>query len=221
MTQTIDITPTPEGIANMRKAIEESIERHNTDLLKLHEIRYSHADQRKMVLVDEGLELVEMRIEKDLEGLYEALKELTPHVPLTPRQRLEMLSKFLRTVPEEQFDMNNWGYNKEEEGELFTCGFAGCAAGWGASIPELRKDGLSLVRMPESTYADVFFTTPDGKVLDSFDALEEFFDIDHDTCLSIFSGIDYVDPDGRRLDVSKVTPAMVSDKIDNYLAKYA
>lgn len=214
MTETIDITPSSRAIELYRKTVTESIEKLEEDLRKIN-LMYPNSQG----LIREGLEMVEVRIQQDLDGLREALEELTPRQPLTPRERLRVLSKFLRefNTEEHKFEMNHWGI-KEPDTELYACGTAACAAGWATTIPEFKAEGLKLVNDDGGDYYMIALEDPKThlKTL-SFEALEEFFDITSDVAVDIFGGGRYTNNWGGFMSVRDVTPEMVADKIDNYL----
>ena len=61
----------------------------------------------------------------------------------TSRARLVKLAEFLKTVPEDRFDMSTWvwlrGRLPKHIDERESCGTGGCALGWATAIPEFRK----------------------------------------------------------------------------------
>lgn len=58
-------------------------------------------------------------------------------------RRLRMLADHLMTVPEDQFQMDRWGFNTEGRAD-FSCNTSACAVGWGTTHPILSQEGLRL-----------------------------------------------------------------------------
>ncbi len=115
------------------------------------------------------------------------------------RHRLEVLSKFLRTVPVEEFDIETW---------RSPCGTTACAVGWACTIPEFKEAGL-LLRADDDGLFEPVFLTPNGELIDWI-AVENFFDITRWAALSLFHYDAYAEFD--------LTPSDVADKIDTLLA---
>jgi hypothetical protein len=128
---------------------------------------------------------------------------------LTGNQKLEILAKFLEELDttKVKFEMDYWGIlplEKEDE-EAWSCGFAGCAAGWGASIPELRAAGLEFHK-----YGRSFSLVYDGYM--SENALAAFFEIDLETVDRFFM------PSTYQIKIEDITPKKVAARIREYLS---
>ena len=99
-------------------------------------------------------------------------------------QRLLFLAEFLKTVPEEKFDLEVWRFSKvshEATDELLNtnCGTAACAVGWACAIPEFQNLGLQ--------YLDSRPQLFDGEdCWEDWDAVEEFFELDRGNALYLF-----------------------------------
>lgn len=145
------------------------------------------------------------------------------------KDRLERLAKVMDgvaadTLKREAFDMTF--YYKEVTS--YECGFAGCALGWGASDPELMKQGL-LIRNATVTYVDDDGIYTDGED----DAAEEFFEINDVGYLFLFEPSWYDINDTRRIahkfalllpedlftdaSYTKIPPELVAKRIRFYI----
>jgi len=72
------------------------------------------------------------------------------------KKRMLKWAAFLRTVPEEKFDMRWWGMSDSPVIRL-VCASRACALGWATAIPEFARSGLELRAHRGDRYANVFF----------------------------------------------------------------
>ena len=115
---------------------------------------------------------------------------------MTPKQRLQTLANFLRTVPPEKFDLENWrsaphtsGTTDEDphtslpitDEDLKTCGTTACAVGWACSMPAFKAEGLY--------YNDhmLVYAPVDAQPLSYWRAAEEFFGLSYIEARWLFS----------------------------------
>lgn len=98
------------------------------------------------------------------------------------RDRLEVLVKRLRKVPESKFDLNSWGIagkvngpapNNNSGEKIAWCGTTGCAMGWAGTIKQFNKDGFYTVTDGRDNHLYPYF---EGKY--SFEAAAMFFEVD-------------------------------------------
>lgn len=108
-------------------------------------------------------------------------------------KKLSMASAFLRTVPEERFDIRVWSTHD-------SCGFAGCAVGW--FIHAKLFDGLKWWSPGGGGARPAY----NGKT--NFDAIDSLFEIEPGHAEYLFT------EDNHNNDV---TPAMVAERIDEYI----
>ena len=112
---------------------------------------------------------------------------------MTPKQRLQTLANFLRTVPPERFDLENWRSAPHTslpitDEDLKTCGTTACAVGWACSMPAFKAEGLYYNgHMP--VYAPV-----DAQPLSYWRAVEEFFGLSYIEARWLFSDKCYSTP---------------------------
>jgi len=111
---------------------------------------------------------------------------------MTPKQRLQTLANFLRTVPPEKFDLWDWRsaphtslpLTDEDlitDEDLKTCGTTACAVGWACSMPEFQTEGL---------YYDghtPIYAPVDAQPLSYWRAVEEFFGLSYIEAQWLFS----------------------------------
>lgn len=113
---------------------------------------------------------------------------------MTFEERRKTLADFLEfevqpRLDGAKFDMGTWGSVDNETGRgipprsndidrLSECGFAGCAAGWGAFCPALKKEGIPVRRRVSFVAA-------------SYDELADFFGLDMDNTERIFNPFRY------------------------------
>lgn len=95
------------------------------------------------------------------------------------KPRLIKLVEFLRTIPDEQFNINDW---------QSSCGTVCCAGGWACHIPEFNVKGL---RMCSSILAD----RPTFEGWYGFDAMASFFGLSNFMASQLFDGERY--PEGK------------------------
>ncbi len=107
------------------------------------------------------------------------------------RHRLEVLSKFLRTLPVKKFDIETWRSD---------CGTTACAIGWACTIPEFQEAGLEI---------DEPYEMPSFMGAFHYPAVAKFFDIKTEMSKILFSPVFYA---------ANPTPSDVADKIDTLLA---
>lgn len=93
-------------------------------------------------------------------------------------ERLQKLHEILDDVSPGHFDMYSW------------CGTAACAGGHAASHPWFNKRGLTMKRPRHDLSINRMASWPtfviDGEELQTYDALQRFFDIDVRTTHALF-----------------------------------
>ena len=114
--------------------------------------------------------------------------------------RLKTLAAFLLTVPEEKFDLSVW-VKLTRDTPSPECGFAGCAVGWAAQIPEFKALGFGLGGILESC--------PEFEGRHSWQAVEDFFGLRFNDCANLFTSVAYNE--------YHATPKEVSERITQYL----
>jgi len=128
------------------------------------------------------------------------------------RERLLMLADFLRTVPEENFDLTSWRYDNTAEtvdvgdNQLSSlhCGTTGCAVGWACSLPEFNAQGLTWRgSLPLYSLGDSISTA-------GWEAVEGFFYLGENQSLYLFSDKCYSDADDQ-------SPAGVAKRIEDFV----
>jgi hypothetical protein len=129
---------------------------------------------------------------------------------MTPNERLAHLAALLRTVPIQRFDMTDWHRSGGVQAEP-ACGFAGCAVGWATQDHLMQAEGLSMV--------DEFprFDADGADCADGWESVQVFFKLGSDDAGWLFGGDTYGDNDGKFLEPDEVTPAMVADRIEEFL----
>lgn len=115
------------------------------------------------------------------------------------RERLTKLADFLDTVPEPAFNIDRW------QG---SCGTVACAVGWATKIPEFIEAGFKMMNM-----GSYYESVPVFENRFRWNAVTEFFDINYEQAMYLFSGFKYDMPGWQ------VTPAMVAERIREVLAK--
>ncbi len=101
-------------------------------------------------------------------------------------ERLKRLVEILQEVKADKkhadkFNMGDWGLRRTG------CGTHHCAAGWAATDKQFKKDGFKLV-FGSSRQAQITYTNPETKdFYDGYEACEEFFEIDSELTLQLFS----------------------------------
>lgn len=118
------------------------------------------------------------------------------------KERLQKLADFLKTVPVENFDLEEWcvidGGEVTDHIVKAGCETTGCAIGWCASIPEFREAGFHLVVNRSSSSYPNGHAYPRYKGLDGFSAVARFFGIeDFATVDHLFWSGDYPEADRR------------------------
>ncbi|URG13784.1 hypothetical protein [Acinetobacter phage vB_AbaS_TCUP2199] len=132
---------------------------------------------------------------------------------------LETLKEFLKSIPDERFNLLFWRKGSVESGmyisdlDLHTdCGTSACAMGWAAALPEFRLAGLSFEG------SSIVLRNKDGDFLyDDFYAVKEVFvfrDFDVGNCL--FSNAYYTEDDDCEKNIVK--PERVISRIEKLLA---
>lgn len=113
--------------------------------------------------------------------------------------RLLKLAEFLDTVEEDKFSLVTWD-----------CGTTACAVGWACRMPEFQAEGLGIDF--EEGYGLPTFHGYGG-----WQAVREFFQIDHETAALLFSEYSYdiYSPDEGDLvrDGSTTTARQVAERI--------
>lgn len=138
---------------------------------------------------------------------------------MTGRERLLVLRDALRdqqlleTAHVERFDINHW-FVPVNQTILFMpgvetlpepmCGVAACAAGIGCTLPQLRAEGLTLVRVGHH-----FGPAYAGE--GGYMALSTFFELRYGDILFIFSPTEY--------GFGCVSPELVAQRIDKVLQR--
>lgn len=150
------------------------------------------------------------------------------------KKRLLALAKFLRKVPDKQFDLGTWRENNFEDdyslvadstkGYQITsapsCGTTACAVGWGCAMPEFQKLGLKMILDPDE-FSNFY---PKFKEFTGFEAVSEFFGISDREARYIFTIDAYGDEPISAKDVAAriekfVTESGISPSEMNYLYK--
>lgn len=117
------------------------------------------------------------------------------------KDRLLTLAKFLRSVPEDKFDMSVW--SADPAPPTIGCGYAGCAMGYACGMPEFQQLGLECT--PTGT--------PRFGVAHAYSAAADFFGITYMDATQLFNPNDYLCASAR------ITPAMVADRIEKLVAE--
>ena len=113
---------------------------------------------------------------------------------MTFKERRDILADFLEFEVQPRlngakFDMRGWGHVDDDHAmpprsnsfkRLSECGFAGCAAGWGAFCPALKKEGIPVERC-----SGILYTT--------FSQLAAFFGLGEAATEKVFSPDEYPD----------------------------
>ena len=94
----------------------------------------------------------------------------------TKRRLLKLVDK-LKTVPQEQFNMDVW--------RSTICGTVSCACGWACEIPEFKKRGLYLQRYFGESYELRY------KHFSAYEAAAKFFGLNMSACRHLFSPLYY------------------------------
>lgn len=89
--------------------------------------------------------------------------------------RLNTLADTLEKLTKKQLKMDAWVADNEG-----SCGFAGCALGWAAQIPEFKQDGLFIKDF------GVILKTPEVYT-SGYDAASQFFDISDELATEYFT----------------------------------
>lgn len=124
------------------------------------------------------------------------------------KDRLRVLAKYLKTVPEKHFDIDIIA--EEDGGKIINgairevgCGTAACAMGWIPSIPEFRKLGARLIFQP---YGTCFrYRDRDG----DYSSAAALFRISHDQSHHLFNPDSY-DKSPTPMDVVKRIEEMIA-----------
>lgn len=132
----------------------------------------------------------------------------------TGNARLLRLAAFLRTLPRERFDYNHWVGSDWAGAQDLSCGTQACALGWAATIPALRRAGLTLMR---GVWSDIPFVGLKGyhtddtanMYMDSIESARVVFAIDDYQARFIFTPSDTED---------NATPKQVAKKIEKFVA---
>ena len=134
------------------------------------------------------------------------------------KERLLKLSTLLASVPDEKFNIASWRMDEhgEENGEKLGdeslldtgCGTSGCAVGWACAMPEFQAEGLVWTAGGPGLLAG------DALSFSGWDAVKEFFDLDHPQAQHLFSGSEYEED---RFDGPGVTPGDVSERIRKWV----
>lgn len=143
---------------------------------------------------------------------------------------LTLLADKLETVPRDHFDLRDWwledgrGRDRTEVINLYTergdltgrtvCGYAGCAMGHAAQMPEFQRRGLSLDELDDHRGVrsmNICYLTPGNKLRRGFSAVESLFNIDFDQALHLFHADSY--PADEITD-----PAAVARRIREFVA---
>lgn len=128
---------------------------------------------------------------------------------LTPRQRLTLLAAYLRTIPEDNFDLSSWAIFPERNEDMLCvekpayCGTTACACGHATTL----FDELSLVMLPCSRVGAIQFNGTWGWI-----AVQEFFEMPSSEMFRLFSREAYAW-------YTPPTGSDVADRIDEYLLK--
>ena len=131
-------------------------------------------------------------------------------------QRLQTLAAFLRTVPQEHFDLHSWrsseGYEYASDDDLTTlqCGTTACAVGWACSLPEFQAQGLAWGTDSLSYTGYPVYKFSEGGDAEGWEAVEEFFDISYSTAEHLFASDEYED---------NATAVQVADRIEEVIAQ--
>lgn len=117
--------------------------------------------------------------------------------------RLRILAAWLKTVPPKRFDLSVWSSGRSAPGDKrANCGTVGCAVGWGAACPQLRRMGLGL----DGGY-------PRYGHLSFWEAVEAFFGLSADEAESLFHEDCYTAGRGTRL------PTVIK-RIESFIRKH-
>jgi len=103
------------------------------------------------------------------------------------KERLKILADFLKTVPEQGFDLATWVSLGDTPNR---CGTTGCAMGWACQIPVFKADGLRIIEYVDGMYV------PEFDLSYGFSASARFFEIALDQALYLFQPHNY--PAGQR-----------------------
>lgn len=132
-------------------------------------------------------------------------------------QRLQTLATFLRTVPEEHFDLQSWRASDDHELvsdealNSLQCGTTGCAVGWACTIPEFKAEGLHWDVSDDGTTDYPGYGKDDtAEYATAWEAVEVFFNINYDTADHLFSCGSY--------DNNNATANEVADRIEEVIA---
>ena len=135
------------------------------------------------------------------------------------KTRLLKLAAMLASVPDEKFNIESWRMDEtgNENGEELEdaklldtgCGTCGCAIGWACAMPEFQAEGLTWALNGPGLLEG------DALSYGGWDAVKEFFDLDHQQAQHLFSGSEYGED---RFDGPGVTPWDVSERIRKVVA---
>jgi hypothetical protein len=126
------------------------------------------------------------------------------------KERLNMLADFLEHNADKiGFDLANWGIKRGEEVAKYPvpgdgivevgCGTVCCAVGWACLIPVFNDQGFFNV-IPYVEHISPAYRSGD-RIFYGWDAIQEFFDINHETADRLFLESSY-DHDATALDVA-------------------
>ena len=132
---------------------------------------------------------------------------------------LKLLEAKLRTVSQDQFDMNTWcgsAAHPWEGKEDLSCGTVACALGHATTIPEFKALGLRLV-IDDANSGMGFIKYG---YLTSYLAAAKLFDITVDQSMHLFSGVSYRTYEKDTWIDNAVTSNMVADRILEMIANH-
>ena len=125
---------------------------------------------------------------------------------MTPKQRLQTLANFLRTVPAHKFDLWSWRSAPPSALSLSdqsltdpSCGTAGCAVGWACAYPAFQAEGLAF-------HPKIGAPTLYGHI--GWEAVKVFFGLSLADASYLFHCSGYP---------SNPTPDMVADRIEKFI----
>lgn len=103
-------------------------------------------------------------------------------------ERLHELYAMVAGIPAERINLSAWRRNpvrgalRVSDGEMLNdCGTLGCAVGWACAYPPFKRQGLGWANS-NPTFKDAM-----GNVWENWNAVEEFFGVQHDMARYLFS----------------------------------
>lgn len=134
-------------------------------------------------------------------------------------ERLQYLADFLRTVPEDHFDLRTWRADNTKDHMAFqlvsneslmqhACGTTGCAVGWACALPTFQEQGLVWAGRGPRYNCTRHLTSLTG-----WEAVQAFFDLDQEQGQTLFEASRY-----KSGYSTTIQPGTVANRIEAMIA---